>query len=79
MWNSEQHKLTPNYDIRCSLVPTLKLHNLNMEENYNQFKFTCQYCNGFVTCSGRSVEMIYITFLCAEISTLWIYLEELVP
>ena len=50
-----------------------------MEEDYNQFKITYQWCNGFVTCKGMSVELIYITFLCGGFSTLGIYPEELDP
>ena len=50
-----------------------------MEEDDNTFKTTCQFCNGFVTCSGRSEELLYITFLRYGISTLGLYPEELVP
>ena len=49
-----------------------------MEEDDNPFKITCQRCNGFVTFSGRSGELIYITFLDSGISTIGIYSEELV-
>ena len=41
-------------------------------------KITCQCCNGFVRFSGRSEEILYITFICAGMSTLGLYPEELV-
>ena len=46
-----------------------------MEEDGNQLKITCKGCNGFVTCSGRSGELLYFNFLVAEISTLALYPE----
>ena len=49
-----------------------------MEEDYNQLKITCKIHIGFVTCSGRSGELIYITFLHYGMSTLGLYTEELV-
>ena len=49
-----------------------------MEEDDNQLEFICQLYNGFVTSSGRSRELLYITFLHAGIYTLGIYPEELV-
>ena len=59
-WKLEQHILTPKYDILGSLVPLVKHYNVALEKNDNQFKITCQFCNGFVTCSGISRELIYI-------------------
>ena len=50
-----------------------------MEEYYNQFRINCQHYNGFVTCSGNSEDLLYITFLCAEFFTLGLYHEELLP
>ena len=50
-----------------------------MEEYCNQFKITCKHCNVFVTCSCKSGELLYITFLHAIMSTLRPYPEELVP
>ena len=78
MWKLEQNRLTPKYDILYSLVTLVKHYHVTMEEDYNQFKITCQCCNGFVTCYGVNVELIYITFLHAIISTLGIYPEELI-
>ena len=48
-----------------------------MEEDDNKLKITCQCCNGFVTCSVRSEEMFYITFIHSGMSTLGIYPEVL--
>ena len=50
-----------------------------MWEDDNQFKITCQLCNGFVTCSDSSGDLLYITFINYGIYTLGIYPEELVP
>ena len=50
-----------------------------MEEDDNQFKITCQWCNGFVKCSGRSVELLSVTFIHAGFFTLGIYTENLDP
>ena len=44
-----------------------------------QFRITCKHCNGFVTCSFSSVELIYITFIHAGISTIGIHPGEVVP
>ena len=52
---------------------------MNMEEGVNSFKITCQHCNGFVTFSVRSGELIYITFSHDELYTIGLYPEELVP
>ena len=49
-----------------------------MEEECNKFKITCQRCNGFVTCSVNSGEVLYITFLHAGMSTIGLYPEDLV-
>ena len=73
VWKSEQHRLAPKYYIMPSLVPPIKHYNVNMVEYYNQFKITCQRFNGFVTCSGRSGELLYVTFLHAGMSTLVLY------
>ena len=54
MWKSEQHRPTPKYEILRSLVPLVENYNVTMEEDDNQSKITCQRCNDFVTCSGRS-------------------------
>ena len=47
--------------------------------NDNQLRITFQSCNGFVTCSGRSGELLYITFLRSGMSTIGLYPEYLVP
>ena len=75
MWKSEQHILTPKYEILCSLVTLLKYCFLTMEEDDNQFKITCQSCNGFATCLVSSGQMLYIPFICSGLSTHGIYLE----
>ena len=49
-----------------------------MDEDDNKFKITCQCCNGFVTCSVRSGEVLYTNFLHAVISTLGLYPQEIV-
>ena len=38
---------------------------------------TCQRLNGFLTCKVGSVELLYITFLHAGLSTLGLYPEDL--
>ena len=50
-----------------------------MEEDDNQLKITCKHCNGFVTCSGRSGELIYINFIHYSMSTIVLYPGEIVP
>ena len=62
-----------------SLVPLVKHYFVTMEEDDNQFKITCQFCNGFVTCKGSSGELIYITFLRAGLTVLGQYPEGLDP
>ena len=52
---------------------------LTMEEDNNQSKITCQSCNVFVTCKCRSSELLYITILCAVISNLGLYPEDIYP
>ena len=76
-WKSEQNRLTPKYNILCSLAPLLKRYFVTMKEDDNQFKITCQRCNVFLICKGRSGELLYITFLHAVLSTLGLYTEEL--
>ena len=79
MWKSEHQRLTPKYDVLYSFVLLAKHYFLTMEEDDSQSKITCQRCNGFVTCSGRSSELLYITFICDGFSALGIYPEELDP
>ena len=54
-WKSLQHRLTPKYDILSSLVTLVKHYFVTMEEDDNKLKMTCQHCNSFVTCYGKSV------------------------
>ena len=49
-----------------------------MEDDENQPKTTCQCCNDFLTCLGRSRELLYIKFLYNVMYNLGIYPEELV-
>ena len=53
-----------------------------MTEEYDDdkpFKITCQRCNAFVRCDVKSISLLYINFIYAGMSTLRLYLEELVP
>ena len=50
-----------------------------MEEDDNLFKITCQLCNGFVTCKGRSGELLYINFINYGLSTIGLYTEDIDP
>ena len=61
-----------------SLVPLKRQYNVNMGEDVNQLKFTCKHCNCFVTCSNRSGELRYITFLHSGMYNLRLYPVELV-
>ena len=63
MLMSEQKILILKHNILRSLVPLTKHYFVNMEEDDKNIKITRKRCNGFVECSGRSVELIYITFL----------------
>ena len=51
---------------------------LTMEEDGNELKTTCQRCNGFLTCSVRSVKLLNVTIICAGISTLVLNPEDFV-
>ena len=77
MCKLEQHRLTHIYDTLSSLVPLVKHYFVTKEEDDNKFKITFQRCNGFVTYSGRGVELIYITFLHYVMSTTGLYPEDL--
>ena len=39
---------------------------------------TFQHCNGFVTCKGRSGELLYTTFIDSRLYTLSLYPEEFI-
>ena len=60
--------MTPKNEIMRSLVPLVNHSFVTMEEDGNQFKITYQSCNGFVTYSGSSVELIYKNFLHAGVA-----------
>ena len=74
---SKKHRLTPKYNILHLLVTLLRKYFVTMEEDDNQLKITCQLCNGVVTCSIRSGELLDITFLHSGTSTLGIYPEDI--
>ena len=61
-----------------SLMTLLKHYNVTTEMDDNQFKIICQDCNGFVTFSGRSGELIYIIFIRTLMYSIGIYLGDLV-
>ena len=63
----------------CSLVPLVKHYFVTMEEYDNLFKITCQRYYVFVTYKVSSGALLYITFLCAVLSTIVLYPEELDP
>ena len=44
-----------------SLVPLVKHYNVTMGEDDNKLKITCQICKVFVTCYGKSGELLYTT------------------
>ena len=52
---------------------------MTMEEEDNQFNINIQCCDCFVTCSGRSGDLLYITFLHSGMSTIGIYPGDIVP
>ena len=70
---SEQVRLAPTYEILRSLAPLVKQYFVNVEEDDNLFKITCQRCNGFVTCKYKSGKLLYVTFLHAVLCTLGLY------
>ena len=47
VWKSEQHSITPRYDILRSLVPLLKYYTVNMEEDSDKLTVTFKLCNNF--------------------------------
>ena len=49
-----------------------------MEEDDTLFKITCQSCNVFVKCKGKSGELLYINFIHAIFSTLVLYPKSLI-
>ena len=63
MCKSKEHRLIPKYYILCSLVPPVKHYHVDLLVDDRKVKITCKRCNGFVKCSGRSVKLLYITFL----------------
>ena len=79
MWKSEQHRMKPKYYIIRSFVLLVKNYFVTMEEDDNQFKITCKRCNGFVTCSVRSGELLYIIFIRYGFYNFGLNTEELDP
>ena len=52
---------------------------MTIDEDTNKLIITCKKFNGFEKCKGRSVELLYITFIHAGLSTTGIYPEDLDP
>ena len=77
MGKSEQHILTPRYDIMSSLVTFVKYYHVTLEDNGKQLKINFQYCYGCLACSDRSGELLYTTLIHAVIYTLGVYHKEL--
>ena len=52
--NSEQHILTPKYDILHSLVTLVKYyHVIEMDYDDKPFKNKFHHCNGYLICDGK--------------------------
>ena len=74
------HRLTPKYDSWHSFVLLIKnYHVIYVDIGNKPFKITCPYCNVFLRCAGKSVLLLYITFLHASMSTHGLCPEELNP
>ena len=71
--------MAPKYYIFHSFVPLVKYYNLTYEEDNKPLKINCRLFDGFFTCSEKSGELLYITFIHDEMSTLGIYSEDIVP
>ena len=54
MWKSEQHRLTPKYDIFHSFVNLIKHYHVTLDDDDKSIKITCQRCYGFLIYSGKS-------------------------
>ena len=67
------------YDILRSFVPLVKHYHVTLDDGYKPITFTCQHFNGFVRSSGKSGEILCISFIVSGMSTLGIYPEELDP
>ena len=64
MWKLEQHRLTPKYFILRSFVLQVKHYHVTyVDDDTEPLKITCQPFNVFTLNSGKSEELIYITFL----------------
>ena len=60
----------------CSFFPLVKNYHVTKEYDGDKpFKINCQLFNGFIRCSGKSGEPIYITFLHADMYALGLYPE----
>ena len=62
----------------CSLVPHVKHYNVDMDYDDNYLTITYQRCNGCVTCSSRSGELLYINFIHAVMFNLVLCSERIV-
>ena len=74
MQKSEQHRLTPKYDIIHSFPPLVKHYHVTEEDDGDKlFKTTSQLCNGFVRRYGKMGELLYFKFCHADVSILGLY------
>ena len=59
MWKSEQHILSPKYNILSSFVPLVKYYPVTyVDDDDKPFKIICKYCNGYLRCAKKSIELI---------------------
>ena len=62
----------------CSFVTLVKYYHVTYVDDDNKpFKINCQICNDFLTCAGKSGDILYIAFLHAGMSTIGIYPEDI--
>ena len=82
-WLSHLEVITTHTDTQIQhsvfIIDPGKTFFVTMEEDDNQFKITCQPCNGFVTCKCRSGKLLYINFIGAILFNMGPYSEELNP
>ena len=67
----------PNVIIAFIWATSEIYHVIYVDDDNKPFKITCKCCNVYVICSGKSVELTYITLLHAAMFTLGLYPEEL--
>ena len=78
MWNSEQHRLRPKYEIlRSSPLLVKKNHVTYSDDNNKPSKITYKHCNGFLRRYGKTGKLIYINFINSGIYTIGIYPEDI--